>query len=139
VRRRTTMDHRPGFTGQITRAGARHPRRTLGLRAVLLIMTVAIVGVVAGLSSGCGSGDDAPRFDVSVQFTTEATQDDIDEVGDFLRTFDDDLEYLILEVSPPIGQAVVTTEAADFCQTVGTELGGKSYVDDVSCGPLGGE
>ncbi len=100
-----------------------------------LIITVAIVGVVAGVSSGCGSGDDARRYDVSVQFTTEATQDDIFDVGEFLRTFDDDLEYLILEIFPEIGRAVVTTEAADFCQTVETELGAKSYVDDVSCGP----
>lgn len=98
-------------------------------------MAVAIVGVVAGVSSGCGSGDDARRFDVSVQFTTEATEDDISDVGAFLRTFDDDLEYLILDIFPPIGRAVVTTEAADFCQTVEAEFGAKSYVDDVSCGP----
>ena len=100
-----------------------------------LIMAVAIVGVLAGVSSGCGSGDDARRFDVSVQFTTEATQDDIFDVGTFLRTFDDELEYLILEIFPPLGLAVVTTEAADFCQTMESELGARSYVDDVSCGP----
>ncbi len=100
-----------------------------------LIMAVAIVGVLAGVSSGCGSGDDARRFDVSVQFTTEATQDDIFDVGAFLRTFDDDLEYLILEIFPSVVQAVVTTEAADFCQTVETEFEAKSYIDDVSCGP----
>lgn len=103
--------------------------------AGLGIILVAVLGVVAGVSSGCGSGDDARRFDVSVQFTTEATQDDIFDVGAFLRTFDDDLEYLILEIFPPIGRAVVTTEAADFCQTVEAELGAKSYVDEVSCGP----
>ncbi len=104
-------------------------------RAAAGLVAVAVVAAVTGVSSGCGSGDDARRFDASVQFTTEATQDDIFEVGAFLRTFDDDLEYLILEIFPPIGRAVVTTEAADFCQTVETELGAKSYVDDVSCGP----
>ncbi len=109
--------------------------RTDWRAAAGLIVAVAIVGVVAGVPSGCGSGDDARRFDVSVQFTTEATQDDMFDVGAFLRTFDDDLEFLILEIFPPIGQAVVTTEAADFCQTVETELGAKSYVDEVSCGP----
>ena len=31
------MDHRPGFTGQITRAAARHPWRTLGLWVVLVV------------------------------------------------------------------------------------------------------
>ena len=105
------------------------------IAAGLMVIVVAVLGVVAGVSSGCGSGDDARRFDVSVQFTTEATQDDIFHVGAFLRTFDDDLEYLILEIFPPIGRAVVTTEAADFCQTVEAELGSKSYVDEVSCGP----
>ena len=104
------------------------------IAAGLVVILVAVLGV-AGVSAGCGSGEDARRFDVSVQFTTEATQDDIFDVGAFLRTFDDDLEYLILEIFPPIGRAVVTTEAADFCQTVETELGAKSYVDDVSCGP----
>ena len=103
--------------------------------AGLVVIVGAVLGVVAGVSSGCGSGDDARRFDVSVQFTTEATQDDIFDVGAFLRTFDDDLEYLILEIFPPIGRAVVTTEATDFCQTVEAELGAKSYVDAVSCGP----
>ncbi len=61
-----------------------------------LIVAVAVLGVVAGVSSGCGAGGDAPQFEVSVQFTTEA---------------------------------------AGFCQTVETELGAKSYVDEVSCGP----
>ncbi len=103
--------------------------------AGLLVIVGVVLGVVAGVSSGCGSGEDARRFDVSVQFTTEATQDDIFDVGAFLRTFDDDLEYLILEIFPPIGRAVVTTDAADFCETVETELGAKSYVDEVSCGP----
>ncbi len=100
-----------------------------------LIVAVAVLGIVAGVSSGCGAGGDAPQFEVSVQFTTEATQDDMDEAGAFLRTFDDDLEYLILEIFPPIGRAVVTTEAAGFCQTVEAELRVKSYVDEVSCGP----
>ncbi len=100
-----------------------------------LIVAVAVLGIVAGVSSGCGAGGGAPQFEVSVQFTTEATQDDLDEVGAFLRTFDDELEFLILEIFPPIGRAVVTTEAADFCQTVEAELGAKSYVGEVSCGP----
>ncbi len=100
-----------------------------------LIVAVAVLGVVAGVSSGCGAGGGAPQFEVSVQFTTEATQDDLDEAGAFLRTFDDELEFLILEIFPPIGRAVVTTEAAGFCQTVEAELGAKSYVSSVSCRP----
>ena len=81
------------------------------------------------------SGIEGPKYEVSVQFTTEATQGDMDEAGAFLRTFDDELEFLILEIFPPIGRAVVTTEAAGFCQTVKAELGAKSYVGEVSCGP----
>ncbi len=99
------------------------------------IVAVAVLGIVAGVSSGCGSGGDAPQFEVSVQFASEVTQDDMDEVGAFLRTFDEDLEFLILEIFPPIGRAVVTTEAAGFCETVEAELGAKGYVDEVSCGP----
>ena len=103
------------------------------------IATMGLASALAIVSGACASdgngGDDARRFDVSVQFTTEATQDDIFDVGAFLRTFDDDLEYLILEIFPPIGRAVVTTEAVDFCQTAEAELGAKSYVDDVSCEP----
>ena len=109
--------------------------RTGWRAAAGLIVAIAIVGVVAGVSAGCGSGDDAHRFEVSVQFTTEATQDDILDVGAFLRIYDDDLEYIILEIFPPIGRAVVPTKAADFCQTVETELEAKSYIDDVSCEP----
>ncbi len=100
-----------------------------------LIVAVAVLGVVAGVSSGCGAGGGAPEFEVSVQFAPEATQDDMDEAGAFLRTFDDDLEYLILEIFPPIGRAVLATDAPDFCHTVEAELGAKSYVDEVSCGP----
>ena len=101
-----------------------------------LIVAVAIVGVVAGVSSGCGSGGDAAnQYEVTVRFNSSVTQDDIDEAGSLLHTYDDDLEFLVMEIFPPIGRAVVTTEAADFCHTVETELGAKSYVDDVSCGP----
>ncbi len=81
------------------------------------------------------SGIEGTRYVVTVQFTTEATQDDMFDVGAFLRTFDDDLEYLIMEIFPPIGRAVLTTDAADFCQTVEAALEDESYVVDVSYVP----
>ena len=106
------------------------------IAAGLLIIVGAVLGTVLAITfTRASSGSEAAQYEVTVQFNTTVTQDDLDEAGAFLRTFDDDLEYLILEIFPPIGQAVVTTEAADFCQMVETELGAKSYVDDVSCGP----
>lgn len=72
-------------------------------------------------------------YEVTVQFNTSVMQDDIDDVGALLRAYDDDLEFLIMESFPPIGRALLATDAPDFCQTVEAELEAKSYVDDVSC------
>ena len=72
---------------------------------------------------------------MNVQFGESATQEDIDEAGALLQAFDEDIDFVIMEIFPPIGRAVMAAETADFCQKVETELGAKSYVDDVSCGP----
>ena len=97
-----------------------------GLAAVLGLAVIAIA---------CGGDGGATQYDVTVRFNTSATQDELFEVGALLRTYDDDLEYFILETSPPIGEARLATDAPDFCRTVDAELEAKSYVDDVSCGP----
>ena len=68
--------------------------------------------------------------------TLRQRRDDLFEVGALLRTYDDDLDYGILEIFPPIARATLTTDAPDFCRTVEAELGAKSYVDSVSCRPL---
>jgi len=78
----------------------------------------------------------AARYEVTVGFNTSVTQDDYDEVSAVLRAYDDELEYVIMESWPPIGRALLTTDVADFCQTVEAELEAKSYIDDVSCGPV---
>ena len=78
----------------------------------------------------------AARYEVTVGFNTSVTQDDYDEVGAVLRAYDDELEYVIMESWPPIGRALLTTDVADFCQTVEAELETKSYIDHVSCGPV---
>lgn len=101
----------------------------------VLITAAVVLGVVLA-SSACGS--DGGQLEVSVQFTTDATQDEMEEVGAFLRAFDEDLEFVILEVFPPIGRAGVTTDDPDFCEMVATELVAESYVDGVSCGPKAG-
>jgi len=77
----------------------------------------------------------AARYEVTVRFNTSVTQDDIDEVSALLRAYDDDLEFLIMELWPPIGRALLATNVANFCQAVEAKLKAKSYVDDASCGP----
>jgi hypothetical protein len=76
----------------------------------------------------------APDYEVTVNFNTTVTQDDIDEVEELLRAYDEDLDFVVMESWPPIGRALLTTDAADFCATVEGQLEAKTYVDDVSCG-----
>ena len=99
---------------------------------------MVILGVVLGsalvISLVNGSdADETARYEVTVQFNTSVTQDDLDEAGSLLRTFDDDVDFLILEIFPPIGRAVLATDAPDFCRTVEAALEAKSYVNSVSC------
>ena len=104
--------------------------------AGLLVIVGAVLGTVLGISLMQGSdADETARYEVTVQFNGSVTQQEIDEAGGLLRTFDDDVDFLIMEIFPPIGRAVVTTEAAAFCPTVEAALEAKSYVDEVSCGP----
>ncbi len=104
--------------------------------AGLLVIVGAVLGTLLGISLRQGSdADETARYEVTVQFNGSVTQQEIDEAGGLLRTFDDDVDFLIMEIFPPIGRAVVTTEAADFCQTVKAALEAKSYVDEVSCRP----
>ena len=106
------------------------------IAAGLMVIVGAVLSSALAISLVQRSNaDDTARYEVTVQFNTTVTQDDLNEAGALLRSFDEDVDFLILEIFPPIGRAVVTTEAADFCQTVETELGAKSYVDEVSCGP----
>ena len=80
--------------------------------------------------------DGATRYEVTVGFNTSVTQDDIDEASAVLRAYDDELEFVVMESWPPVGRALLATEVADFCQTVEAELEAKSYIDDISCGPV---
>jgi hypothetical protein len=77
----------------------------------------------------------ALQYEVTVQFNTLVTQDDIDEAAALLRAYDEDLEFLIMEIWPPIGRALLATNVPDFCQTAEAELEAESYIDNVSCGP----
>ncbi len=105
-----------------------------------LVFGVATFLVLGLLAFACGGGEaaqdgGAAKYEMTVRFNTSATQDDLKEVGDFLRTFDADLDYRILESFPPIGHVTLATDASNFCQTVEQELEGKEYIDGISCGP----
>ncbi len=99
---------------------------------------MVIVGVVLGSALAISlvqrsNADETARYEVTVQFNGSATQDDLFEAGALLQTFDDDVDFLIMEIFPPIGRAVLATDAPDFCRTVEAALEAKSYVNSVSC------
>jgi hypothetical protein len=95
------------------------------MRAVLLVGALIGVAVVACAASN--------EYEVVVPFTTEATQEEIDEVGDLLRSYDADVDFLIQESFPPTGRAVVETDVPSFCRTVLAELEGREYLRGPSC------
>jgi RND superfamily putative drug exporter len=77
------MDHRPGFTGRITGAAARHPWRTLGLWVVLVVAAYGASGTMALTSDPATAG-------------TEATKA-ADLIDDRLREETPPEEFLIVE------------------------------------------
>lgn len=97
-----------------------------------LLVAAALAMLVAACDS---SGSETPEYRVTVNFTEEVTQQDMDAVGDYLRGFDPDLDFLILEIFPPIGSATVATDADGFCETVVPELESRGYVSSASCEP----
>ncbi len=102
--------------------------------AGLLVTVAAVLGTVLGIALMQGSdANETARYEVTVQFNGSVTQQDIDETGALLRSYDEDIEFLVMEIFPPIGRTVVTTEAADFCPAVKAALEAKSYVGSVSC------
>lgn len=104
--------------------------------AALAITAVAVLAAVLGITfTRTSDGNGAAQYEVTVRFNTEVTQDDIDEAGALLGTYDDDLEFVIMEIFPPIGREVPATGEPDFCQTVEAKLEAKSYVNSVSCQP----
>ncbi len=101
---------------------------------VLTAVAVAVLGTMLGLMLSRASGnDEGARYEVTVRFNTSVTQSDIEEVGALLRSYDEDVEFLIIESFPPIGRALLESDEPAFCPTVEAELTAKSYVDSVSC------
>ncbi len=109
------MDHRPGFTGQITRAAARHPWRTLGLWAVLLVAAFAASNAMDLSSETATVG-------------TEATKA-MDLIDDRLRGETPPEEFLIVE-----SRTMTTDEAAfsGFVDSLVSDLLALDEVDSVT-------
>ncbi len=89
--------------------------------------------------AGAACGDGETTYIVTVSFNESVTQADMDEVDAFLRTFDDDLEFLVQESFPPTGVATVKTDDPEFCAKARGELEAKPYVRDVTCEEQGAE
>ncbi len=102
--------------------------------AGLIVIVGAVLGTLLGISLMQGSdADETARYEVTVQFNGSVTQQDMDEAGALLATYDDDVDFLIMEIFPPIGRAVLTTDATGFCPTLKAALEAESYVDGASC------
>ena len=99
------------------------------------MIRLALLGALLLAAGTVACDDGAAQYEVTVEFNTSVAQDDIDEVAALLRTFDDGLEFIILERFPPQGRAMLATDAADFCRTIEADLEAKSYVDSASCRP----
>ena len=102
--------------------GAMHTTR-LGLIGIVLVGLVALA---------CG-GDGATKYRVTVHFNETVTQADMDSVADYLRDFDDDLDFLVQETFPPTGVASLRTKTKEFCAKVEAELESRSYISSVDC------
>ena len=74
-------------------------------------------------------------YRVTISFNTSYDQADLDDVGDRIRDFDPDADYVIQESFPPTGVANVVAETEDFCLAIVPELESLTFVTSASCGP----
>ncbi len=106
--------------------------RRVAAGLMVIVGVVLTSALVISLVKGSGAGETA-RYEVTVQFNDSVTQQDMDEAGALLGSYDDDLEFSILEIFPPIGRAMLATDAPDFCPTVKAALEAERYVDRAFC------
>ena len=92
---------------------------------------LAVIAILVALVVACDGG--TTRYHVTVSFNETVTQADMDSVGEYLRGFDDDLDFLIQESFPPTGVATLSTNAKEFCTTIEAELESRSYISSVDC------
>lgn len=87
---------------------------------------------LAPLVAGCLSPDEARGFQVSGSFTGQATQAQMDELGDYARARGGDL--LLMESFPVRFRATGLDEAS--CEEARAYADGRAYVAEVgACGP----
>ncbi len=105
-------------------------------RALLPLSLVAAVTIVGGLALTCGvKGTKSPSYDVTINFTTEVTQADIDTTNAVLKSYDASLSYLLQEGFPPTGHATLHTSVIGFCPAVERQLKAVHGVASATCRP----
>jgi len=95
-------------------------------------IALALIPALAVLALAC-TGSGGTEYEVIVRFNSTVTQADMDDVAEYLRSYDDGLDFLIQESFPPTGVARLKTDEPDFCVTVEAELEARLYVESVSC------
>ena len=95
-------------------------------------LALALIPALAVLALAC-TGSGGTEYDVIVRFNSTVTQADMDDVAEYLRSYDDGLDFLIQESFPPTGVGRLKTDEPGFCATVEAELESRPYVNDVSC------
>ena len=105
-------------------------------RSLLPLSLVAAVTIVGGLALTCGvKGSKPPSYDITVSFTTEVTQADIDATNAVLKSYDAKVSYVLQESFPPTGRATLHTSVAGFCPAVEQQLKAVHGVGAVTCQP----
>jgi hypothetical protein len=105
-------------------------------RALLPLSLVAAVTIVGGLALTCGvKGSKPPSYDVTVNFTTEVMQEDIDATNAALKSYDASLSNLLQESFPPTGHATLHSGVTGFCAAVEQQLKAVHGVAGVTCRP----
>lgn len=100
-----------------------------------LAVVIAVVGVVVGLALANAGDDGGEKYAVHINFNEEYTEADLSEAADILRTFDPDVDMMILESFPPQGAAIIESDDEGVCDAVEAAFEGKTYVRTVSCQP----
>lgn len=96
---------------------------------------VAVLGIIIGLALANAGDDGGEKYAVHINFNEEYTEADLSEAADILRTFDPDVDMMILESFPPQGAAIIESDDESVCDAVEAAFEAKTYVRTVSCQP----
>ena len=76
-----------------------------------------------------------PINQISVDFTADVTQADMDAVSEIIRSYDGGADVLILERFPPAASALVHHDSPNFCEEIVAQLEAANSVASASCAP----